>query len=298
MLTPFLLVALLAGYFLRDGLLPMGSAVEGRSFHATLKGRVVAGNDHTPVAEAEIRVGALSTVSGRDGAFELAHGDFIGRRLHVQVHKAGFQVRHLAASVASEVADLGTIRIQRAVFLTGRVVSADLDAPVPAATVILVRPPAAGGNLVGQTEGDGRYRLGPVLEGEPFKIRVEHPAYLPVEKSGQAVWREDRDTAVTVALPMGGVISGATCLDSRERYSGVHVMAFGVESDGSAGEVEKAGLSAADGTFILQGLRPGEKVLRAETADGDLRSLPVRVTVPAAGEVTGVRMILLPPERR
>ena len=92
---------------------------------------------------------------------------------------------------------------------------------------------------------------------------------------------------------MGGVISGETRAVPDRNLQGVHVMVCRELPDGSAGPVEKAGLSGKDGTFLIQGLFPGRKVILGESPDGNLRAAPVHVHVREAGEVAGVKLVFL-----
>jgi hypothetical protein len=294
MLAPFVIVALVLGYFLRAGLLPGFDKFPEESYHATLTGRVVSGSDDQPVGGAAIRIGELSVAADESGVFELEHSNFMRRHLEITVEKPGYHPRQVRVSVDRARVDLGRIPLTRAYFVTGRVVSRDMGAPVPAATIKVERSREDGGNLVVRSDSEGKYRVGPLLEGRPFHLILEHPAYLPIEIRDRVIRTAADNVPIAVSLAVGGVISGETRSSDGERLGRIHVVIHRRHPDGSAGEVEKAGLSGLDGTFLIQGLSPGPKLVLGETPEGDRRSAPVQVFVPEAGEVQGVKLVFLP----
>jgi hypothetical protein len=293
MLAPLLIVALVLGYFFRDGLLPGFDRVPGHSQHATLTGRVVNGSTDQPVGGAIVRAGALSVAADAAGMFELTHSDAMRRRLELTVEKPGFHPRRIGVEVDRARIDLGRIPLTREYYLTGRVVSRDMGAPVPAATVALKRAREDGGNLIVRADHEGKYRVGPVLEGRPFDLLLEHPAYLPAELEDRVILNAADNVPVAVSLAVGGVISGEARTSRGERIPGVRVVVHRGGPDGSAGPVEKSGWSDPDGTFLIQGLFPGSKIVVGESPDGERRTAPVTVTVRKAGEVQGVRLVFL-----
>jgi len=294
MLAPFLIVALVLGYFLRDGLLPGFDKVAAESHHATLTGRVVNGSDDRPVGGATIRVGELSAAADANGVFRLEHQNFMRRQLQLLVEKPGFHPGQLRVNVDRARVDLGRIPLTREYYVTGRIVSRDMGAPVPAATIKVKRAKEDGGDLIARTDNDGKYRVGPLLEGRPFDLLLDHPSYLPTEIKDRIIHTAQDNVPIAVSLAVGGVISGEARMSGGERLALIHIVVHHQRPDGSAGSVEKAGLSGHDGTFLIQGLFPGPKVVVGETPEGDRRSAPVRVTVPEGGEVQGVKVVFLP----
>jgi len=293
MLAPLLIVALVLGYFLRTGLLPGFDKFFGESRHATLTGRVVNGSDDQPVGGATVRVGGLAAAADASGKFELAHSDFMRRRLELTVEKSGFHPRRIGVNVDRARIDLGRIPLTREYYLTGRVVSRDMGAPVPAATIALKRAKEDGGNLIVRSDHEGKYRVGPVLEGRPFDLLLEHPAYLPTELEDRVIHAAADNVPDAVSLAVGGVISGEARTSRGERIPGIRVLVHRRGPGGSAGRVEKSGRSDPDGTFLIQGLFPGPKIVIGESPDGNRRTAPVTVTVEEAGEVHGVRLVFL-----
>ena len=139
MLAPFLVVALLVSYLLREGLFPGLGEMLGVSYHATIEGRVTARSNASPIAAATIRIGRLTAATDASGAFTISHDDFRRRRLQVQVEKEGYQTRTVDVAIDEDRLDLGTVEMLRAFHVSGRVVSKDMNAPVPAVTVRVER---------------------------------------------------------------------------------------------------------------------------------------------------------------
>jgi hypothetical protein len=291
MLAPFLVVALLVSYLLRDGLFPGLGEMFGVSYHATIHGRVVARSNAGPIGAATIRIGRLTANTAADGAFTISHDDFRRRRLQVQVEKEGYQTQLVELAIEDERVDLGTIQLLREFYVTGRIVSKDMDAPVPAATVRVERAREDGGPVSVHTAADGTYRVGPVFEGRRFDMVFDHPSYLPVEMKDLMVRREADNRPRNLALAVGAVLSGETRTQSGEPLSKVHVVVYRTAPDGSLGDVEKAGLSGWDATFLIQGVSPGVKVITGESPDGSQVAYKLDVTVPEAGEITKLKLI-------
>jgi len=266
----------------------------GGDFTAILKGRVLEGADDTPLQGATVRVGSLTTTTDACGGFELTHGDFLKRRVVIQVEKEGFQSQSLKHSVARKTSTLAPFHLVREFYLTGKILSRDMNAPVPAVRVKVVRPAKAGGALVVETDREGHYRVGPVLQGQTFRLRFDHPAYLPVKFENQVIHTDEENSESTVILKVGGVISGETRTPSGEKLSGVHVVVFARKEDGSRGDFEKAGLSDKDGIFLVQGLFPGQKFIVGEVPGGNPPPVSAQVTLPEAGEVSGIKLVFVP----
>jgi len=279
------------------GLIPGLGGIMGQDFCAILKGRVTAGRDRVPVEGVTIRVGNLATTTDESGYFELRHRDFLDRRVVIRFQKEGFRNTEKKVHISRQQFTLGAIRLMREFYLTGRIVSKDMNASVPAACVRVIRPSREGGNLVATTDTEGNYRLGPLIEGQTFRVQFSHPSYLPVEYADQVINNDTENSPARVVLAVGGVISGETLDIKKKRLSGLHVMVYRRRQDGTRGDIEKAGLSGRDGTFLIQGLFPGPKVVVGEMPEGDQTALPVKVVVPPAGEVSGVKLVFIPGSR-
>ena len=295
--APLLILALGIACFLRGGLLPGWGGWAKGDFTAILEGRVLEGPDRSPVQGATVQVGTLTTTTDASGGFELTHSDFLNRRVVIQVEKEGYQSQNLKYSVSRKQSDVGTFHLVREFYLSGNVLSRDMKSPVPAVRVEVVRPAGAGGPLRGETDREGCYRVGPVLQGQKFRLRFNHPAYLPEESGNQVIRTEGENPDNTVILKVGGVISGETRTPSGEKLSGIHVLVFFQKEDGTRGDFEKAGLSDQDGIFLIQGLFQGKKVIVGEVPGGHSSPVSAQVTLPEAGEVSGIKLVFVPPEQ-
>lgn len=286
--APYVLLAALIGFLIPGrGLIP-GVGGPG-DFTAALKGQIVSSGAE-PVGDAVVRVGKLETRTDAAGRFELSDVDLFKKTVKIKVEKDGYYTKALDHRVMDRERDLGSMTLKRAFYLRGALISEDMNAPIPAGKVRVLRAAANGGNLEVETDADGHYSVGPILEGAPFRVVIEHPAYLRHTAAERVIHRDEENTESRIVLSVGGVISGLARGVDRTPLPRIHVMARRLGSDGSAGTVEKATITGVDGTFLLQGLSAGRKVVTADALDPDLECLPVEVDVAEGGEVTGVEI--------
>ncbi|MEZ6036232.1 MAG: carboxypeptidase-like regulatory domain-containing protein [Planctomycetota bacterium] len=230
----------------------------------------------------------VSFATDADGRFRVnARGTT--RTVGVRLLERGYRVldRNVRRPESSDV-DLGTLTLERGGVVAGRVVDTD-GAPIADATVTLVlaiekqfgefafaQQGTYDRGRVGETattSADGRFELTSVPAGE-LALRVNHAEHPSARKDGLdlAVGQELLDVLIT--MPRGAEIRGRA-IDLPEDRAGIVVMAAAKpKADaspvgmmglfGGANELmselgmqvgEKQADIAADGTFVLRGLR-------------------------------------------
>jgi hypothetical protein len=284
---------------------------------APLDGRIVSARDGEPVR------GAFLWLGDDPGAFERSRGDGTFQIHGPPEHRAPRPVWLKAAAPGyfpSEM-DLGSGRqpprglalaLTPAVALTGRVLD-EGERPVPGAEVRAVYDPATipmslsvrrSGGLV-RTGATGRFRLGALLEGVAYRLRVSAPGLAPAELAvpPPAPGRPPAD--VTIILRTGRTVFGRVLGPGDRPLPRVSVRLAPASTEGVRGRLlerrepeRRAVFEAAtgpDGRFEISSISPGTFDLEA-SAPGFAPLIVPTLTVPeeAQGPVDFGTVVLAP----
>ncbi|MEN8150884.1 MAG: carboxypeptidase regulatory-like domain-containing protein [Planctomycetota bacterium] len=210
----------------------------------TLTGRVLARGSGQPVRRAEVSIGKITVVTGRDGRFTLE--DAPGGEPTVRVEAEGAIALTKKLEVGGESKDVGDLLLSWPTVLTGLVT--DVDArPVPGAAVrVLERTTYEAGNWRGPSEDQIRFGLELFDDGKPIpglrlttdaegRYRVEGLTagnyFVSARKTGHATGHED-----SVEVPVSGEATADISLGKASTI---------------AGKVLDAGDAPVDGALVM-----------------------------------------------
>jgi len=207
--------------------------------------------------------------SGPDGRFALGRAPGRGA-LRVAVRAPGFAPLRVVRELSAQApADLGDLVLEASVVLSGKVVDSagravagaelfglPLDAP---GLVVLVV--GGGGGRLSTTDASGAFRIDELAAG-PYRLQVRHPEHPDRDVEGATEEPGEVLGGLLITLADGFRISGSVAgLQGRDpaAYLVRASAASGGKNElfGPFGE-ERQGALAADGAFVLRGLR-GER---------------------------------------
>lgn len=240
-----------------------------------------------PIAGATVKVrpSGVPSREDADGRAEIpaavadARGEFrfaamAAAEVDLEVTATGFapaRVRGVAVvppKMAGEPADLGTILLEPAVAVAGRVISADGE-PLAGAAVAVREP--RGRNLAEASAGaDGSFRLEGFGLGTTLEVAAEHPDTL----RGSVVVRAGEAAEALIVLQPSSRVAGRVTVGDEAAPGVVVLLRSGNTTRGSARSDEQ-------GRFELRGIEPG--LLELETVSRGLYGDPLRFEL-AAGE--------------
>ena len=219
----------------------------------------------------------------RDGSFEL--GPMLPGKWQVEAIAAGHLSRPPAELRVVEGARQPLeVELAQATHIAGHVLG-DTGTGLPDAEVEAVRsdadPGCVGCRLAVRTGPDGSFQLYPLAAGE-YTVRAAHDRYLGAEARGV---KPTDDLKLT--LRPGAGLRGT--IQDPDQPAAIHATASLRAADGTA--VRPPRLVDPNGTFLLEGLAPGEYTLVVESADALPRRAETAVTL-AAGASAGVDIAL------
>ena len=224
---------------------------------------------------------SFETTTDQDGRFELT-GPRPGG-LRIAVRASGFaphDANNLVLPAGGEH-ELEPIALTPSVVLTGRVVSADGRGIAGAELIRLERshsgivlggPIGLAGAVLATTAVDGSFTVDQLAAGS-FSLRVTHPDHPDRIEAGKTYAAGERVDGLTIVLDHGFQIHGRVTGLPRERADSMFVLATPEFEDaagrmvvrtmpgseeGYAIEARRADL-AADGSFVVRGLREGQR---------------------------------------
>ena len=261
---------------------------------ATVRGRVIDADNGEPVSGASIEFtqgnqwgwSPSSGVSGEDGTFLVE--DVEAGSYTVKVRAAGFALLELAGQTieAGKTLDLGDLKVDHGLTLTGMVTNADRQ-PVAGAYLRLSEIPqgmtwGSWGQEIGSTTSneDGSYSLSGASVGE-WRLTVTADGYASSE---QKVKISGPGQSVNIQLEKGGTITGrvtdangnpvkdvsVSCVNHNEQayslWKSQPTTMFGM----LFGAAKNNANTAEDGTFRLENVAAGDYLLVAGTANESL----------------------------
>jgi protocatechuate 3,4-dioxygenase beta subunit len=204
-------------------------------------------------------------------------------KIGLAVRARGFvpaSVDGLTLNPGKGVADLGTVSLEAAARLAGRVVDPS-ERPVAEAEVHLEgRPGGAGPAAV--TGAAGQFSLDGLRAGEILSLRVFRKGYAAVNLDPITLPAKE---PVTVVLRPAARVSGTVVNEDGAPVSGASLLL----TDGN--RVAGAATSDAGGRFAIEGVEPATLALTA-LAPGFLPSVRSDLDVPQGGELAGLEVIL------
>ena len=285
---------------------------DGRTAH----GRVISAEEE-PVAGAEVwllprsqngsmrvrfferrrALGRDPSLSDTEGAFRIEH--IAPGAYNLRVETPGFapaEVPGIEVPTGEEPLDLGTVMVEAAVRVTGRVVDPD-DRPVAGARIQAIPRRsgvwrgARGRSFEGTSDAAGHFTLGDLRRGEPVTLLAEKPGYAGSRLVGVEVPTE---APVELVLEPAARVSGRV-RDPEGRP--VEDAAVVVDLSGGRGWRGRSGTEPTrtdpEGRFTLVEVPPGDVTLHAH-AEGFLRDGLVHVEVEPGAHLEDVEITLTP----
>ena len=280
----------------------------------TVLGRVV-DERGAGIPDAEIRAGSMIgafgpaiTTSDATGAFAVADRPREGETYLVA--QRGENERSESVRVALPPQGVVELVIKGRRTLTGRVVDEATAAPVVGALVSASRTmkmQSGGGGMAFafmvrdstdevETDGEGRFRIEGVAAGGEYTLNAAARSYRSLEQQVK-VPEVEAPRPLTVLLKPGLAVHGIVLEPADGPAPGVVVESSPAARQGGMAlrEQTQTARSAADGSFTIVGLEPGQFELRATADDGATarevveagRDEPVELRLEGAGAIEG-----------
>jgi len=237
------------------------------------------------------------TLTGADGRFTVEHVAAGSYRLHVEA--GGFapaEVPGLEIAGGEEPLDLGTILLEAAARIVGRVVDPDRQ-PLAGARIraFLRRPDLRGSgserSFETTTDGDGRFTVGDLRHGEEVMLHVRRSGYAqahlqrvtaPTAQPLELVLQPVARVSGTVHDPRGRPVEGARVRVDRTTGPG-----------GAPYSSPEAVETDADGRFDVAEVPPGAVTVHAR-AQGYLRDARIHLELEPGSRVEDLELTLTP----
>ncbi len=275
---------------------------------STLEGVVLDG-DGVPIAGATVGyektqagfsyfVDNRSVTTGADGSFRIVDRRE-GEMLDLEVEQAGFVELNLPRVVVPTLGGL-EIRLEHGAALEGRVVGAG-SGPVAGASVLVTRDSGGTGSSSGfmplgsgTTDEDGRFRIED-LEPTVARISVTARGWLKMERGEIELEVGDDPTQVELELERGATVEGRVLLADGTPAAGAEVRAVD-SADRRRFRRQQPATVSGDGSYILEGVEPGSRLITVQLPDGPRVSEELEVepgintldlVLPAGVEVSG-----------
>ena len=266
---------------------------------SVLQGQVVEVESRAPVAGALVSVvdasspwswEQASALSDREGRFRidrLAPGRY--KAVADTADRHGEAALSVLVGVGQRVADV-TVELHPASELSGRVVLAGSEQPCPEGMVTL-HDSLTDRTSTGRISGDGQVRFRAVLPGKyqvDVTCRDHHsedriPAVVVTDRPLRGlVWR------VHPGRQIAGVVQDADGAGAE----GMYIMAHLTGGDPRGQRTGGGEPTAADGSFHIKGLLPGNYQLTLLGSEHAEPAEPIKVLVEPGRDATGVRIVL------
>lgn len=242
-----------------------------------MRGRVLAATDSTPVRSFTVRVQAAMFAmlqrtietqvisDSADGTFALT-GLPPGACTLVLEAEGHARHEHELTLVAGQTTDIGDLALQRGVTLSGVVQDAQGHA-IAAALVrrrlggMLDNPAlsmfSGGGGVTTRADGDGRFTLPDLAPGR-IQLHVTAKGFAGARTERYELAPGEQRTDVVIVLGHGGTIAGQLLTGP-----GMQPGDFLVTAQEQQSQATAAGTIAADGTFTITDLEPGQYNVQA-----------------------------------